>query len=1270
MPSPGGEGRERGPLSAFNRIRHPEKAELKILDLKSAVSVVARSLIWISAVFLVTGQLAAADFDWHKEAGARWRDLKIGGSARTGFERLDARATGIVFTNMLADERSITNRNLLSGSGVALGDVDGDGLCDIYFCGLDNHNVLYRNLGNWKFEDITVQAGVGCPNQDSTGAVFADIDGDGDVDLLVNSLGGGTRIFRNDGKAHFQEITEPAGVASKAASMSMALADIDGDGTLDLYVTNFRRTTIQDQPQTRFRIRFTDGKPVVALVNDQPATAPDLTNRFFVTPSGNVLEYGEPDALYRNDGKGRFTTVSFTGGWFLDEDGQPLPEPPRDWGLAVQFHDLNGDGAPDIYVCNDLFTPDRIWINNGRGKFRALDRLSLRSTSTFSMGVDFADLDRDGNVDFFVVDMLSRERPKQHLHIGDSVALRRPVTALDYRPQLLRNTLQMNRGDGTFAETAYYSGVEASDWSWCPIFLDVDLDGFEDILVNNGQLRDFQNVDMANRVEATKAGKQLSGDEIMNLIKLFPGLETRNLIFRNRGDRTFEEVGAAWGFNTIGISQGMALADLDNDGDLDVVMNNLHEAAGVYRNLSAAPRLAVRLKGASPNTQGIGAKIKVSGGPVPQSQEVICGGRYLSGDDPVRVFAAGSLTNQLRIEVSWRSGKQSLVGAARANRLYEIDEAGSAEVQTSNFKFQNATAKVQNAEVAPMFEDVSHLLQHVHHDEPFDDFEAQPLLPNLLSQLGPGVCWHDVDGDGWDDLVIGSGRGGQLGLFHNERGAGFTPVASPVANRPVTRDQTTVLGLSFGLVIGSANYEDGSTNGGCIRIFDLNRQAAGDSVLGHPWSAGPLALGDVDGDGDLDLFIGGRVVARRYPEPAPSLLMKYESGKLLPGQRWEKMGLASGAVFSDLNGDGHPDLVVACEWGPVRVFINEQGTLKEMTRELGLADLTGWWNGVTTGDIDGDGRLDIIATNWGLNHKYRTSRKHPRRLYYGDLDGNGTMDLIEAYFEMDKEVPERGFRAVAAALPFILQTIPTYETYGNASLAEIFGDKLKQTQVVEANTLTSMIFFNRGDHFQPVPLPAEAQWSPAFGVCVGDLDGDGNEDIFLSQNFFGANAESSRYDAGRGLWLRGDGKGGLTPMPAQESGVKIYGEQRGCALADYDGDGRVDLVVAQNGAATKLYHNLRARPGLRVRLRGGAANPTAVGAALRLIFGERLGPVREIHAGAGYWSQDSAVQVLGTPTPPTGIWVRWPGGRTLTADVPASAREIEVNEEGKVKVLH
>jgi len=589
-----------------------------------------------------------------------------------GFHRLPPAETGILFTNLIADIRAITNRNLLSGSGVALADVDGDQRCDIYFCGLDNDNALYRNLGGWKFENITARAGVACPAQDSTGAVFADVDGDGDADLLVAGLGSGARLFLNDGQGAFKESTDAAGLRSKTGAMSMTLADVEGDGDLDLYVVNYRPTTLKDIPDAQFRVEYVGGRPVVTHFNGQPLTLPELTNRFSLSPGGEVLELGETDQLFLNDGSGKFTLAPYLGGRFLEADGSPAKSPEYDWGLAALFYDFNGDLAPDLYLCNDLFPPDRAWLNDGRGNFRALTSFELRSISTFSMGVDFADLNRDGHADFFVTDMLSRHHTARQVQVGETVPIFSPPGAIDNRPQKGQNTLQLNRGDGTFAEIGEYAGVEASEWSWGPIFLDVDLDGWEDLLISNGNQYDVQNADVAAEVARLKAAKKLNHAELLGMLRRFPRLASRKLIFHNQRDLTFRERGREWGFAGEEISQGMALADLDGDGDQDLVVNNLFTGAGVYRNDADAPRIAVRLKGKGGNTQGIGARLAYLGGAVPQTQQMIGGGRYLSSDDPLRVFAAGAVPAKL--EVIWRDGRKATLSGVKPNVLIEISE--------------------------------------------------------------------------------------------------------------------------------------------------------------------------------------------------------------------------------------------------------------------------------------------------------------------------------------------------------------------------------------------------------------------------------------------------------------------------------------------------------------------------------------------------------------------------------------------------------------------
>jgi hypothetical protein len=387
----------------------------------------------------------------------------------------------------------------------------------------------------------------------------------------------------------------------------------------------------------------------------------------------------------------------------------------------------------------------------------------------------------------------------------------------------------------------------------------------------------------------------------------------------------------------------------------------------------------------------------------------------------------------------------------------------------------------------------------------------------------------------------------------------------------------------------------------------------------------------------------------------------------------------SAAVWSDLDGDGFPELILACEWGPLKIFRNDKGKLFPWNPAVGalnsqrstLNQLTGWWNSVNAGDFDGDGRMDIVAGNWGRNSKFQTYAAQPLRVYYGDLNGDGAVELIEAYYDpyLNKFVPWRHWDMMSQIMPFLVERFPNHQAYCQASVQDVLGERTPDMKELSVNTLDSMVLLNRGDHFEAPPLPLEAQLSPVFGIAIGDFDGDGNEDVFLSQNFFEVDPETSRYDAGRGIWLKGNGAGKFEAIPGQESGVTVYGEGRGVALADYDGDGRVDLVATQNGAETKLYHNERGKPGLRVRLNGPQENSQGIGAALRLVYAdERVGPSREIHAGAGYWSQDSAVQVLGTPAAPAKIVIRWAGGSVVTASIPAGTRDISVDTKGTVRV--
>jgi hypothetical protein len=934
--------------------------------------------------------------------------------------------------------------------------------------------------------------------------------------------------------------------------------------------------------------------------------------------------------------------------------------------LAAQFRDFNGDGAPDLYVCNDFHTPDRFWLNDGHGRFIHTSPTVVRHASFGSMAVDFADINLDGALDFFVGDMLSRDYSRRQRQRGIASPGTPQTDNYGPIPQYTQNSFYLNRGDNTFAEIAPFAGLAASEWTWGANFLDIDFDGYPDLLISCGNLQDYMDADAM----VSRAKKMQKIQEMEEFRRNLPILNVRCQLFRNRGDLRFEEVGERYGFHAERPHGGMVVCDLDNDGDVDVVINNANGQPEIYRNDCTAPHIAVRLSGRAPNTAGVGAKVKLIGRKT-QEQEVIAGGRYGSGCDYTLVFAARADWSPYKLQVIWRDGRMSEVPDVQANRLYVITQTNTVD----------APAMVVN-KPNPLFEDTSSVLNHTHQENVFNDFEAQPLLPNRMSRLGPGVSWFDMDGDGLDELIIGSSRGRTLGIYRNLGSGRFSPFNEEHQQMGARLDLTTVLGYGnkesgVSLVMGVSSWEDPTLKDAAqfVNLTKSNTWSSGPQIKRGKNATGPLALGDVDGDGNLDVFVGGRARFGRYPEAADSMLiLRDNAGRLTEAggtatAALNNLGMVTSAVFADLNGDGRPDLIAGCEWSAIQILINTPRGFTNATAAWGLDRLTGWWNGVSVGDFDGDGRLDMVASNWGQNSKYEDAydAQRPLRIYYGDFNELGRVEIIEAHQDRftGKWVPERDLTASAAAVPYIRGRTPTFQAFGEADLAQIYGDKLTNAAVVEARELRHMLFLNRGGKFEAVPLPVEAQFAPAFGVAVADFDGDGNDDMFLAQNYFSAQPETLRNDAGRGLLLVGDGKGGLRPVKAEESGIVIYCEQRGCAVSDYDGDGRVDLVVAQSNDQTRLLHNRRARPGLRVRLEGGPGNPQCVGAVIRAVTSAGLGRAQVITAGSGYWSQDSATLVVTSASPITALHVRWPDGTREAQPVPPDAKTLTLRRQAQ-----
>jgi hypothetical protein len=1202
--------------------------------------------------------------DWVEKDGHRLAKLTVKPSERNGFKLLYGRVTGIEFANRLSRQLIAKNRNLANGSGVAIGDVDGDDIPDIYFCGLQANNKLYRNRGGWRFEDITAESGVTCPRQYCTGAMLVDVDGDGDNDLLVTGLAKGTRLFLNDGSGKFTEKTD-SGLFPKLGATSMAMADIDSDGDLDLYVTNYRTTNYNDRPPgVNVEVKQENGKVVVTPVNRFLALK---TKR---QDGVHLVELGEPDFLYENLGSGRFKPISWTNGRFLDASGKPIAKPPMDWGLSVIMRDVNGDNLPDIYVCNDFFySVDKFWINQGGGGFKQAGPEIIRNFSMSSMSVDFADINRDGHDDFFVADMLSMRSEYRHTQRANvlSEELNLPVTDARFQPEFPRNTLQLNRGNNAFAEIAQLAGVHASEWTWASRFLDVDLDGYEDLILTTGNESDVLDADMMGVVANSPRTREA---HVKNMIR-FPSLKTPNLIFRNNGNLTFEERGRDWGFGQVGVSHGMAAGDLDNDGDLDLAVNNLNASAFVFENMAAGDRVSFRLKGKVPNTSGIGARITLKSGGFHQKQTVIAGGRYLSGDQPLCVFGIPQSAQALSAEIEWPDGSFSEIQQITPNALYEVKQ----------FIAKLRTHQVPN-HVKPLFKDTSDRIKGQHVENLHDDFISHLLMPSSQSELGPGVCAVDVDGDGIDELFIGGSKGGRLlGFKYPQAPQGETAVALKLpwgGNLKLIRDNATILGyktLSSGLVLLSAlsSYEDGLSVGSALNA--LSRDSSREVFAAGLDSSGPISMADIDGDGDLDLFVGGRTRKNdTYLGISSTIYLNTPDGftPTKEGGVTQNIGAVSGSVFSDLDNDKDLDLILARQWNSPLVLINDNGTFSDQTTQWGISTFHGLWNGVTTGDFNSDGRMDLLLTNVGRNSKYREHLAEEIWLHVADFNKDGVVEGIESIWDpfLNKRVPVRGRLALAKVLPWVAGMYPTFRAFGQADVQAMLEPAGRTPVVLKLNTLDTTLFLNTGDSLEKVDLPIEAQFAPAFGCSVADFDGDGNEDIYLAQNFFNVESESSRYDAGLGLVMLGDGQGGFRALSSTESGVANLGQARGSVASDFDGDGRVDIVTSQNDDQVKLHLNSTGKPGLRVRLKGAGENTQAIGATIRLEQNGVLGPMRENRLGSGYWSQDSLVQLFVVEDLKAKFHIRWADFSISIVPIPAGAKYIVISKADGVKVVH
>jgi hypothetical protein len=1188
-----------------------------------------------------SGNQAYADYP-ASNASVQKTEL-VTGVQGSEFTKLSSAESGISFVS-LAESREMRLDDLGSQAGMAAADYDGDGDIDLYLCGVENDNQLFRNEGGMRFVDVTDAAGseLRIPGEMAESAVFLDINTDGWLDLYVAVRGNPNRLFVNSGDGTFTEQAQKYGLDTSRSTIVSAVFDYDNDGDLDIYNANNR---VGRNEEGMMQGKRRDGKEFKFILNEETGEVnldEESSKDYYMDNATKVHVKPDTDEFFINDGNGHFE----------DRAGQ-IGIHPLGWSLNALACDFNNDGWVDLQVSGDFDTPDLYYLNNGKGGMLEQGREMLRINSFYGMGSDAGDLNHDGWMDYIVGDMSPTGYKDSKKQSGDMNDLRFEL-AYFVPHQNMRNTVFLNRGDGWMTEAAALLGVKSTDWTWSIRLADLNADGLLEVLATNGYIS--RTIEYDEQVRVRKMMEEGRSKQEIDDYKLsLEALLTDDVIYTADRPLHYQKAPDNWGIHDQAVSCGCILQDLDGDGDLDFVVNNTGAELGVYRNdLPSGNQVLIDLRQPGANAEAVGARVIAWCGEQQFMQDVILARGYASTESSRIHLGLGEHEKIDSLWIRWPGNRCEVLYDLDANMHYTIEQ-GSALVD----------AKPQS--YAPLFDQEELGYEQIEANTFDAEFAAEPLLPVRRSSLGTGLGVADVNVDGQLDVYF-AGAAGQPGKFYLGRG-GRTLLSSPLLEKVVDERQENMGVLFFeanadgrpDLLLSSGSNE--FPLGNPLYLDRLSYNLADGFKLGsinvEAVSSGSACAADIDSDGDLDIFIAGRQKVGAYLYPEHSHIMfndgqgnfSLATGRVAPGLA--EIGPIADALFSDLNDDGKPDLLLALEFGSVEWWANNDGRLVRQ----GPISPSGMWQSLATGDFDNDGDMDVLAGNYGLNTKYHPSTGKPYMIIADDFDDNGTRDLIEVKFGSDGTLlPGRGRSCSGYAVTTIPERFPTWSMFADASLEDVYGPIDQVAEKYTADKMESCLLVNDGSGvFAVQDLPLPAQYSIVFGMAVGDFDNDGNLDAWLNQNYRDTQPEETRWISGYGCLLLGDGQAGFRSLEPLESGMRVGVDGRGAVAADMNGDGSLDLLLSVSNAKAQVGWGIPENDngsGLSVSLEGPAGNPAGIGARLSLELSDGRVLQREVQNGHTYLSSYVGPVHFGIPdgTQPKKLTVIWPGGSTSELD--------------------